>query len=79
MNANIKQFKVNDEIETPNGVGIMQGVMIEDGRQYVVIRHELNRMTQRPVRHCLTPKSLLDPPPFNTGLWFYDPTEVTHA
>jgi len=78
MNTTIQKFKVNDEVRTPNGKGVMQGVMVEDHWQYIVVRHMLKDMTSRPEHHCLT-KRVLTSDSYPSGLWYYNPNEVTHA
>lgn len=71
-------LKVNDKVVTPNGVGILQGRMYENGWQYLIVRHNLNEMTDKPERRCLTLKSITTDK-FKTGVWYYDPNEVSHA
>ena len=74
----MSDFKVNDVVATPNGVGVLQGRMYEAGWEYLIVRHNLKEMTDKPERRCLTPKSLIDKQ-FTTGLWYYTPNEVSHA
>ena len=60
----------NHEVSTPNGPGVMVGMMQEDNLQFMVIRHQVHQMTGQTAGRNLTPRALV------SGLWQYDPSEI---
>lgn len=69
----MNDFKVNQKVTTPNGVGIVEGQMWEDGTQFIIIRHVMAEMTGREGGVCLTPRARIQ------GVWRYEVGEVKAA
>lgn len=66
----MKKWRNNLDVVTPNGPGVVVGVMEEDGLSWVVVRHQLCRMTGSASGRCLSPQARV------SGLWQYEPDEV---
>lgn len=79
MSEVIQDFRTNDVVMTPNGVGVVQGRMYEGGSLYLIIRHVVNDMTQITETNSLTPLAAKGDPRYPTGLWRYEIDEVSHA
>ena len=66
-------FQLGERVMTPNGPGTYDGYMWDQGRVYYLVRHDLAKMTGRGAGLCHTPKAV------KTGLWQYEPEQVTRA
>ncbi len=60
----------NQQVDTPNGPGIVQGPMHDQGYHYLVVRHNLAEMRSKDAGKCLTPRAQ------HSGLWMYLETEI---
>lgn len=61
----------NQEINTPNGLGIAEGLIYENGGRYLVVRHQIKKMTSQDHGHSLTPTAKI------SGLWRYELETIT--
>ncbi len=59
-------YHVGQAVTTPNGPGIVQGHMWDNGHFYLIVRHKLTDMTGKSAGICQTPLSRI------TALWSYD-------
>lgn len=59
----------NQEIQTPNGPGIVEGIMYDTGHQYLLVRHVVSKMLGQGEGRDMTPKGKIQ------KLFMY---EVTH-
>jgi hypothetical protein len=75
MNENNYELKVNDRVMTPNGVGVLQGQLFDDGSGFVmVVRHRMEPARMMTEGKCLTPSAKMI-----SGLWAYKVDDVTLA
>lgn len=40
MGETVYQLRVNQRVNTPNGPGVIQGRMVEDGRTLILVAHD---------------------------------------
>jgi hypothetical protein len=66
----MNRHALNEIIQTPNGAGVVQGELFENGYQYVLVRHTLSEMTGTAKGRNITPQAKF------TGLWCYEECEV---
>ena len=66
----MNQFRLNQQVETPNGVGNLEGNMYADGLHYILVRHFIKNMTDKAAGTCFTPRAVI------SGLWCYTEEEV---
>ena len=64
-------IKNNAEVMTPNGPGVVQGRMWESGIEFVLVRHQICKMTSKSAGLCVTPRAQV------SGLWEYEPGDIS--
>jgi hypothetical protein len=67
------EFVLNADVTTPNGEGVVNGWMEEDGRPLLLVRHTLARMTGKAAGICITPRGVF------SALYAYPLDQVTRS
>lgn len=63
-------IRVYQDVMTPNGIGVMQGIIDDDGVSFVLVSHLICAMDGNTAGKCITPKAKV------SGLWEYEPDQV---
>ena len=63
-------IRVNQDVVTPNGPGVMIGTMVEDGVPLIAVRHQICKMTSQDAGRNLFPRAQV------SGIWQYPPEQV---
>lgn len=69
----------NDLVTTPNGRGVVQGRMFENGYIQYAVRHIVADMTSMTAGRTITPRAAALDPNYPIGVWIYDAEEVELA
>ena len=68
----MSDITVNSPIVTPNGPGVVQGRMYDNGAEYILVRHTLAQMTGETAGRCCQERARLR----ISGIWAYTREEL---